>query len=62
MKEQTHKWYLENVREEPERKKECPQSFRELRQVKVALPPETMNKNRGEKYRTVAERTRELVI
>ncbi len=44
MKELTRELYIENVREEPERKKECPYSLRELRQVKVALPPETMNK------------------
>jgi hypothetical protein len=42
MKEQTRELYIENGREETERKKGVSvQSVRELRQVKVALPPET---------------------
>ncbi len=45
MKELTRELYIENVREELERKKECMSSLREFRQVKVALPPETMNKS-----------------
>jgi hypothetical protein len=48
--------YIENVREDPERKKEYPYSLRELRQIKVALPPETsINK----KDRTVKKDQRE---